>query len=72
MAVALPCRPSAYACRSDGGDFSELACRTLSDIQKAAPNCAISDIESNLNVGRAIMMTNGDEDYDEEHMERYL
>jgi hypothetical protein len=35
-------------------------------------NCAISETESNLNAGRAIMMMNGDEDYDEKHVERYL
>ncbi|WP_433420805.1 hypothetical protein ACQP1V_09030 [Microtetraspora malaysiensis] len=34
--------------------------------------CAIPDLESNLNLGHAIMMMNGDEDYDEDHVEKWL
>ncbi|ARI52210.1 hypothetical protein ACWEJZ_02045 [Streptomyces bacillaris] len=35
-------------------------------------SCALSQTESNLNLGRALMMVNGDEDYDQEHVDRYL
>jgi hypothetical protein len=35
-------------------------------------DCSISKFDSNMNLGRAIMMMNGDEDYDEDHVEKYL
>ena len=36
-------------------------------------DCAIPpDVASNMNLGRAIMMANGDEDYDADHVEKYL
>ncbi|GAA1963683.1 hypothetical protein GCM10009838_20990 [Catenulispora subtropica] len=35
-------------------------------------DCAISDTESNYNKGLAIMMMNGDADYDDEHVQNYL
>ncbi|MCB5294187.1 hypothetical protein [Arthrobacter sp. SO3] len=35
-------------------------------------SCVGSRIESNNNVGRAIDMMNGDEDYDGDHVEKYL
>ncbi|WNI28649.1 hypothetical protein [Streptomyces sp. ITFR-6] len=35
-------------------------------------SCAASQTESNLNTGRAIMMVNGDEDYDQDHVDRHL
>lgn len=35
-------------------------------------DCSISKFDSEINVGRAIMMMNGDEDYDEDHVEKYL
>lgn len=36
-------------------------------------DCAIPpEVSSALNQGRAIMMMNGDEDYDEDHVEKYL
>jgi hypothetical protein len=35
--------------------------------------CALPpDVTSNMNLGRAIMMMNGEEDYDADHVERYL
>jgi hypothetical protein len=36
-------------------------------------DCAIPpDVASNMNLGHAIMMLNGDEDYDADHVEKYL
>ncbi|MDQ0664718.1 hypothetical protein QFZ35_003216 [Arthrobacter ulcerisalmonis] len=35
-------------------------------------DCAGARISSDINTGRAIMMMNGDEDYDEDHVEKYL
>jgi hypothetical protein len=36
-------------------------------------DCAIPpDVASNINLGRAIDMMNGDEDYDADHVEKYL
>lgn len=35
-------------------------------------NCAGARISSDVNLGRAIMMMNGDEDYDQNHVETYL
>lgn len=35
-------------------------------------DCSISKFDSDINHGRAIMMMNGDEDYDEDHVETYL
>ena len=35
-------------------------------------DCAISDTHSNMNLGKAIDMMNGDEDYDADHVEKYL
>ena len=35
-------------------------------------SCAISQSQSNIDHGRAIQMMNGDEDYDESHVEKYL
>lgn len=35
-------------------------------------DCSVSTAESNYGSGLAIMMMNGDADYDEEHVERYL
>ena len=35
-------------------------------------DCAMSEDESNRNSGRAILMMNGDEDYDPDHVEEYL
>jgi len=35
-------------------------------------DCATSEDESNLNSGRAILMMSGDEDYDADHVEKYL
>jgi hypothetical protein len=35
-------------------------------------NCGISETQSNIDLGRAIFMMNGDEDYDAEHVEKYL
>ena len=34
--------------------------------------CAISDSESNMNLGRAIDMMNGDEDYDDDFVDKWL
>jgi hypothetical protein len=34
--------------------------------------CAIAQTESWVNAGSAILMVNGDMDYDENHVERYL
>lgn len=37
------------------------------------PDCAIpADVASNMNLGHAIAMVNGDEDYDADHVEKYL
>lgn len=35
-------------------------------------DCAIADTESNMSVGRAIDMVNGDEDYDDDFVQRWL
>ncbi|MDW4918480.1 hypothetical protein [Streptomyces californicus] len=35
-------------------------------------SCALSQTGSNLNAGQAIMMVNGDMDYDQEHVDKYL
>lgn len=35
-------------------------------------NCAILDTESNINLGRAIFMMNGDEDYDDDFVQQWL
>jgi len=36
-------------------------------------DCAIpAEVWSNIDLGRAIMMVNGDEDYDADHVENYL
>jgi len=35
-------------------------------------DCAICDTESNMDIGKAIDMMNGDEDYDADHVEKYL
>ena len=35
-------------------------------------DCAISETESNINVGRAIDMMNGDEDYDDGFVQKWL
>ncbi|MGW1900912.1 hypothetical protein [Streptomyces hirsutus] len=35
-------------------------------------DCAISEAESNMNVGRAIDMMNGDEDYDDDFVQKHL
>jgi hypothetical protein len=36
-------------------------------------DCAIpAEAASNMDLGRAIMMMNGDEDYDADHVEKYL
>lgn len=35
-------------------------------------DCAICDTESNINLGKAIDMMNGEEDYDADHVEKYL
>lgn len=35
-------------------------------------DCSISKIRSDINAGRAIIMMNGDEDYYEDHVEKYL
>lgn len=35
-------------------------------------NCAIPDKESNMNLGRAIDMTNGGEDYDDDFVQKWL
>jgi len=35
-------------------------------------DCAICDSQSNINLGSAIDMVNGDEDYDADHVEKYL
>lgn len=35
-------------------------------------SCAISEAESNMNVGRAIDMMNGEEDYDDDFVQQYL
>lgn len=35
-------------------------------------DCSISRFDSEINVGRAIDMMNGDEDYDDDHVEKYL
>lgn len=34
--------------------------------------CAIPDWESNANLGRAIMMMNGEEDYDDDFVQKWL
>jgi hypothetical protein len=34
--------------------------------------CAIPEWESNVNIGRAIMMMNGEEAYDAGHVEKWL
>jgi hypothetical protein len=34
--------------------------------------CAIADSYSNINIGKAIDMWNGDEDYDADHVKKYL
>ncbi|MEY9889223.1 hypothetical protein ABIA31_002871 [Catenulispora sp. MAP5-51] len=38
----------------------------------ACADCAISDTNSNYNTGLAIVMMNGDADYDDEHVQNYL
>lgn len=35
-------------------------------------NCAIAEIESKMNLGRAIDMMNGDEDYDDDFVQQHL
>ncbi|MCB2290837.1 hypothetical protein LGK97_13910 [Clostridium sp. CS001] len=35
-------------------------------------DCAISDTHSNIGLGQAINMMNGEEDYDQEHVNEYL
>ena len=35
-------------------------------------DCAISDTSSNINLGRAIDMMNGDEDYDDDFVREHL
>ena len=35
-------------------------------------NCAIADTHTNMNIGKAIDMMNGDEDYDADHIEKWL
>lgn len=35
-------------------------------------SCAISQTDSNIELGRAIDMMNGEEEYDAEHVERWL
>jgi hypothetical protein len=34
--------------------------------------CGISKSQGEMNLGRAILMMNGDEDYDADHVEKYL
>ncbi|MGJ7879959.1 hypothetical protein [Streptomyces rochei] len=35
-------------------------------------SCAAAESESNLNHGNAILMMNGDVDYDDDHVQKYL
>ncbi len=35
-------------------------------------DCAIADTHTNMNIGKAIDMMNGDEDYDEDHVQKWL
>lgn len=35
-------------------------------------DCAISETESNMSRGRAILMVNGDEDYDDDFVQQWL
>ena len=35
-------------------------------------DCAISDTNSNMNLGKAIDMMNGDEDYDDDFVKKHL
>jgi hypothetical protein len=47
----------------DGGDYEGDLCR----------ECALPlDVQSNMNLGRAIDMTNGEEDYDDDFVQEHL
>ncbi|WP_405823085.1 hypothetical protein OG241_41535 [Streptomyces sp. NBC_01390] len=35
-------------------------------------SCAASETQSNMNHGNAILMMNGDVDYDDDHVQKYL
>lgn len=43
-----------------------------SDVEDMCASCAIAESESLMNIGKAIDMMNGEEDYDNDFVERYL
>jgi hypothetical protein len=53
------------------GDYDELVGDGEYSDELCA-GCAIPDWESNKNLGRAIMMMNGDEDYDDDFVQEWL
>ena len=52
--------------RSTGLDYDDLYGGVV------CANCAIPDTEGNMDHGRAILMMSGDEDYDDDFVEKHL
>lgn len=55
-----------YGPEFDGEDYDENYGTTV------CANCSLAETDSNTNLGRAIQMMNGDEDYDADFIEQHL
>ncbi|WP_139062051.1 hypothetical protein [Streptomyces sp. W007] len=55
-----------WSAADEAGEYDELYEGAL------CGSCALSQTGSNLNAGQAIMMVNGDMDYDQNHVDMYL